>query len=61
MSDRDSTRSIKVVSTVSDPPKFSSSDIARIERESQQLSDAFRVRTAGMESLTADDLKIRIK
>ncbi len=52
---------IKVVSKVSDPPAFSAADLSRIEQESQRLHDAFTARTASMEILTADDLKIRVK
>lgn len=52
---------IKVVSKVSDPPTFSMDDLSRIQQESERLHDAFTARTASMEILTADDLKIRVK
>ena len=61
MADQDNTNKIKVVSTVSDPPAFSVADLSRIQQESQRLHDAFTARTASMEILTADDLKIRVK
>jgi hypothetical protein len=51
---------IKVVSTVSDPPTLTDEDLSRIQLESQRLHAAFTARTAGMEVLTADDLKIRV-
>ena len=52
---------MKVVSKVSDPPALSDEDVARIQRESRRLHDAFTARTACMETLTAEDLKIRVK
>ena len=52
---------MKVVSKVSDPPALSDADIARIQRESRQLHDAFTARTANMEILTAEDLKVLVK
>ena len=52
---------MKVVSKVSDPPALSDADVARIQRESRQLHDAFMGRTANMEILTAADLKVRVK
>jgi hypothetical protein len=57
----DSTHKIKVASEVSDPPALSEADIAQIQQESQRLHKAFTAHTAGMEILTVDDLKIRIK
>ena len=52
---------MKVVSKVSDPPALSDVDVARIQHESRQLHDAFMARTASMELLTAEDLKVRVK
>jgi hypothetical protein len=52
---------IELVSTVSDPPVLTVADLARIQQESQRLHEAFIARTASMEILTADDLKIRVK
>ena len=54
------TGTIKVVSTVSDPPALAAEDLSRIQQESQRLYAAFTARTASMEILTADDLKIRV-
>lgn len=51
----------KLVTDVSDPPKLGTADIERIGQESQRLHDAFNARTASMEILTADDLKVRVK
>ena len=58
---QDNTNKIKVVSTVSDPPALSPIDLTRIQQESQRLHEAFTARTASMEILTVDDLKIRAK
>jgi len=58
---QDNTSKIKVVSKVSDPPALSAADLARIQQESQRLHDAFMARTASMEILTVDDLKVRAK
>jgi len=55
------TNNIKIVSKVSDPPALSAADLSRIQQESQRLHDAFTARTASMEILTADDLKVRTK
>ena len=52
---------IKIVSKVSDPPAITTADLSRIEQESQRLHEAFTARTARMEILTADDLKVRAK
>jgi hypothetical protein len=52
---------IKVVSTVSDPPVITPADVSRIEQESQQLQAVFAMRTACMEILTVDDLRIRVQ
>jgi hypothetical protein len=52
---------IKVVATVSDPPVITPADVSRIEQESQQFQEAFAMRTACMEILTVDDLRIRIQ
>lgn len=51
----------RIVSDVSDPPALSAADVAEIRRESQRLRQAFTARTASMEVLTADDLKVRAK
>lgn len=59
--DQDNTSKIKVASNVSDPPTLSATDLSRIQQESQRLHDAFTARTASMEVLTVDDLKIRAK
>ena len=61
VANQDTTNKIKVVSNVSDPPALSSVDLWRIQQESQRLHDAFTARTASMESLTVDDLKVRAK
>jgi len=58
---QDNTNKIKVVSKVSDPPAITTADLSRIQQESQQLHEAFTARTARMEILTVDDLKIRAK
>ena len=58
---QDNTSKIKVVSNVSDPPALSATDLSRLQQESQRLHDAFTARTASMEILTVDDLKIRVK
>ena len=52
---------MKAVAKVSDPPTLSAADLARIQRESRRLHDAFMERTAGMETLTSEDLKVRVK
>ncbi len=41
--------SVVKIATVSDPPPITAEDIARIERESEQLHKAFEARTKGME------------
>jgi hypothetical protein len=41
---------------VSDPPKLTAADIARIDCESRRLGDVFRARTKSMEILTPADL-----
>ncbi|HWU87415.1 MAG TPA: hypothetical protein VN253_09075 [Kofleriaceae bacterium] len=61
MASQDNTNKIKVVSKVSDPPALSAADLARIQQESERLHTAFTKRTASMEILTADDLKVRAK
>lgn len=58
---QDNTNKIKVVSKVSDPPAISATDLSRIQQESQRLHEAFTARTASMEILTVDDLKVRAK
>jgi len=58
---QDHTNKIKVVSKVSDPPAITTADLTRIRHESQQLHEAFNARTASMEILTIEDLKIRTK
>ncbi len=58
---KESIDKIKVVAYVSDPRPLSDDDLIRIEAESRRLSDEFEARTASMERLTADDLKIRVK
>ncbi len=58
---QDNTNKIKAVSKVSDPPTLSAADLTRIQQESERLHTAFTERTAGMEILTADDLKVRAK
>lgn len=58
---QDTANKIKVVSEVSDPPAITTADLSRIQRESQQLHEAFTARTARMEALTVEDLKIRTK
>lgn len=55
------TRKIKVVVTVSDPPVLSTTEIARLQRESDRLHDSLATRTASMEVLTVDDLRVRAK
>jgi hypothetical protein len=50
-----------VVSKVSDPPTLSEEDHARIQHEARRLHDVFMERTTGMEQLTAEDLKIRVR
>lgn len=52
--------SIKIVTEVSDPPVLSADDVRRIQHEGQRLHEAFIARTAGMEILTADELKVRV-
>jgi hypothetical protein len=42
--------------SLSDPPKLTAVDIARIDEESRRLGDAFCARTKPMEVLTAADL-----
>lgn len=61
MADQDRTDKIKIVSQVSDPPTLTEADLVRIEQESRRLYDAFTARMAGIDHLTADDLKIRVK
>lgn len=61
MADQDRTDKIKVVKEVSDPPTLSEADLSRIEQESRRLHEAFTAHTAGIDFLTADDLKIRVK
>jgi len=61
VANQDTTTKIKVVAKVSDPPALSAADLSRIQQESQRLHDAFTARTASMEVLTADDLKVRAK
>lgn len=61
VANQDNTDKIKVVSKVSDPPVLSSADLSRIQQESRHLHDAFTARTASMEILTVDDLKVRTK
>ena len=62
VANQDNTNKIKVVSRVSDPPAtLSASDLTRIQQESERLHAAFTQRTAGMEILTVDDLKVRTK
>jgi len=51
---------IKCVSKVSDPPVLSAVDVVRIQQEARRLHDAFTARTASMELLTVDDLKVRV-
>lgn len=58
---QDNTNKIKVVSQVSDPPAITTGDLSRIQQESQQLHEAFTARTARMEILTVEDLKVRTK
>jgi hypothetical protein len=41
---------------ISDPPKLTDADVARIDAESRRLGDAFRARTKSMEILTFADL-----
>jgi len=55
------TNKIKVVLKVSDPPALSAADLTRIQQESERLHTAFTERTASMEILTADDLKVLIR
>lgn len=57
----DTAQRVKVVAEVSDPPKLSAADVARIQQESARLYEAFTARTASMEILTIDDLRIRAK
>ena len=52
---------MRVVAKVSDPPTLSAADLVRIQHASRRLHDAFMERTAGMETLTSEDLKIRVK
>lgn len=53
---------IKVASWVSDPPTtISAADLARIQQASERLHAAFAERTARMEILSADDLRVRVK
>jgi len=61
VANQDNTNKIKVVSTVSDPPALTAADLARIQQESQRLHERFTARTASMEILTLDDLKILTK
>jgi hypothetical protein len=61
VANQDNTHKSKVVSKVSDPPALSAVDLSWIQQESQRLHDAFTARTASMEILTADDLKVRVK
>lgn len=61
MANEDNTNKVKVVSRVSDPPTLTPADVVRIQEESQRLHEAFTARTASMEILTVDDLKIRAK
>ena len=61
MANQDNTNKIKVVSKVSDPPTLSEDALSRIQQESQRFHDAFTARTASMELLTVDDLKVRAK
>jgi hypothetical protein len=61
MASQNNTDKIKVVSKVSAPPELSAADLSRIQQESQRLHEAFTARTASMEILTADDLKVRAK
>lgn len=61
MASQDNTNKVKVVSKVSTPPELSADDLSRIQQEAQRLHEAFTARTAGMEILTADDLKVRAK
>lgn len=50
---------IKIASTNSDPSTLSDADLSRIQQESQRLHDAFSARTASMEDITMDDMKVR--
>lgn len=61
VANQDNTNKTKVVSKVSDPPALSAADLSRIQQESVQLHAAFTARTASMEILTGDDLKVRAK
>lgn len=61
MATQDNTNRIKVVSQVSDPPVITPADLNRIQQESQEVRDAFASRTARMEILTVEDLKVRAK
>ena len=61
MASQGSTNKIKIVSNVSDPPAITTADLSRIQRESQELHEAFTARTVSMEHLTVDDLKVRAK
>jgi hypothetical protein len=47
--------------SISDPPKLTATDVARIDSESRRLGDAFRVRTKSMEILTPADLRTHIR
>ena len=46
---------------ISDPPKLTADDLARIDAESKRLGDAFRSRTKSMEILTSADLGTRVR
>ncbi len=61
VANQDNTNKTKVVSKVSDPPALSTADLSRIQQEFAQLYAAFTARTASMEILTGDDLKVRAK
>ncbi len=61
VANQENTNKIKVVSKVSDPPALSAADLTRIQQESVRLHTAFTERTASMEILTVDDLKVRAK
>lgn len=43
------------------PVNITADDMARVEDESRKLSEAFRARTAGMERISGDDLRTRVK
>lgn len=52
---------VKLATVASDPPRLSAAEIQRIAGEAHAAGEEFSNRTASMEMLTVDDLRVRAK